>query len=127
MARRKSISTVQIQAPHWDNNEVVIIRSLNTDDEEYITDGLAGIDGNGQPQMHAGRNKRLTLQRGIVSWTFTDEQNVPLPLNDQSIRSLAKVDSQYIYDQIEALNTPLSDAEKNGSSTTATDSTGTAA
>ena len=127
MARRKSITTTQIKADHWDNNEVVVIRSLNTDDEEYITDSLAGIDSNGQPRMYAGRNKRLTLQRGIVSWTFTNEQGVPLTLNEQSIRGLATVDSQYIYDQIQALNAPMSEAKKNDSSTSATDSTATVA
>jgi hypothetical protein len=127
MSRRKSISTKQIKADHWDNNEIVVIRSLNTDDEENITDSLAGIDASGQPRMYAGRNKRLTLQRGIVSWTFTDEQGVPLPLSELSIRGLAPVDSQFIYDQIQALNAPLTDAEKNASSTSATDSTATVA
>lgn len=127
MSRRKSISTKQIQAPHWDPNEVVIIRSLNTEDEEYIQDGLADIDANGSPSIHAGRVKRLTIARAIVSWTFTDEQNRPLPLNEDSIKGLAGEDSQYILDQVNAMNKPLSEDEKKASSTPSTTGTEAAA
>lgn len=122
MSRRRSITTQTIHADHWDNHECVVIRSLNTDDEEHIQDGLASIE-DGQPTMHAGRNKRLTLQRAIVSWTFTDEQHRPLLLSEQSIRELAPEDSQYIFEQINALNTPMAAEEKKGSSTTATPGT----
>lgn len=123
MPRRRNITTKQVHADHWDNHEAVVIRSLNTEDEEYITDGLAGVDANGKPQIHAGRNKRLTLQRSIVSWTLTDEHGRPLPLCEQSIRELAPEDSQYIFEEIQALNKPLSDQEKKESTTSATDST----
>lgn len=123
MSRRKSITTTQVRAAHWDPHECVVIRSLNTDDEEMITDGLAGIDASGSPRLYAGRNKRLTLERGIVSWTLTDEQNRPLPLNEQSIRGLAPEDSQFILSEIQALNTHLSAAEKKDSLTNATPST----
>ncbi len=123
MPRRKSITTKQVRAPHWEPHEAVVIRSLNTDDEEYIQDGLAGIDPNGQPRIYAGRNKRLTLQRGIVSWTLTDEHNKPLPVSEQSIRELASVDSQFIFDEISALNKPMSESEKKASTMPATPST----
>lgn len=122
MPRIKSIRTKQIHAEHWEPHETVVIRSLNTDDEEYITDSLAGIDERGNPRLYAGRNKRLTLQRGIVSWTLTDEQNRPLPFNEQSIRGLHPIDSQYIFEQINALNQPLTDDEKKDSMTPATPS-----
>lgn len=112
MARRKSITTKQIQAPHWEAHEAVVIRSLNTEDEEFITDGLADIDAKGGTSLHAGRNKRLTLQRAIVSWTLTDESGKPLDLNEATIRALATEDSQYIFEQIQAINAPLTDAEK---------------
>jgi hypothetical protein len=123
MPRRRNITTQQIHADHWDNHEAVVIRSQNTDDEEFITDQLAGIDANGKPTMHAGRNKRLTLQRCIVSWTFTDEHGRPTPLNEQSIRDLAPEDSQYIFEEIAKLNKPMTDQEKKGSTTNASDST----
>jgi hypothetical protein len=112
MPRRRNITTKQIHADHWDNHEAVVIRSLNTDDEEHITDGLADINATGQPQVHAGRNKRLTLQRAIVSWTLTDEHGRPVPLSEDSIRELAQEDSQYIFEEIQALNKPLTDQEK---------------
>ncbi len=123
MSRRRTITTKQVHAPHWDNHEAVVIRSLNTDDEEHITDGLAGIDAAGKPQVHAGRNKRLTLQRAIVSWTLTDEHGRPVPLNEQSIRELAPEDSQYIFEEIQALNTPMTIEEKKESTMNASDST----
>jgi len=122
MPRRRTITTKQVHAPHWDNHEAVVIRSLNTDDEEHITDGLAGVDASGKPQIHAGRNKRLTLQRSIVSWTLTDEHGRPVPLNEQSIRELAPEDSQFIFEEIQALNKPMTAEEKKESTTSATDS-----
>lgn len=127
MPRRKSITTKQIRADHWEPHESVVIRSLNTEDEEHITDGLAGLDDKAQPRMYAGRNKRLTLQRGIVSWTLTDENNNPLPLNEASIKSLAQEDSQYIFNEIQALNKPLSAPEKKDSATNVTTGTEDAA
>ncbi len=126
MPRRRNITTKQIHADHWDNHEAVVIRSLNTDDEEHITDGLAGIDPSGQPRVYAGRNKRLTLQRAIVSWTLTDEHGKPTPLSEDSIRELAPEDSQYIFEEIQALNKPLTDAEKKESTKNASGSTKTA-
>lgn len=122
MPRRRNITTKQIHADHWDNHEAVVIRSLNTDDEEHITDGIAGINAAGQPQVHAGRNKRLTLQRAIVSWTLTDEHGRPVPLNEQSIRELAQEDSQYIFEEVQALNKPLTVEEKKDSTTNASSS-----
>jgi len=127
MPRRRNITTKQIHADHWDNHEAVVIRSLNTDDEEHITDGLAAINAAGQPQLHTGRNKRLTLQRAIVSWTLTDEHGRPTPLNEQSIRELAPEDSQYIFNEIQAINTPMTVEEKKDSTTNASDSTEKAA
>lgn len=123
MPRRRNITTKQVHADHWDNHEAVVIRSLNTDDEEHITDGLADLNAAGQPQVHAGRNKRLTLQRAIVSWTLTDEHGRPVPLNEQSIRELAPEDSQHIFEEIQALNKPLSNDEKKDSTTNVSDST----
>ncbi|GCE14202.1 hypothetical protein [Tengunoibacter tsumagoiensis] len=120
MSRRKSIATKQIRADHWDAHEVVIIRSLNTEDEEQIQDEIASVNANSQVHLHTGRVKRLTLQRGIVSWTLTDDQNRPLPLNEQSIRGLDRADSKFIFDEIEAISAPLSAEEKKESTTSAT-------
>ena len=121
--RRKSISTRTIHAEHWEPHECVVVRSLNTDDDEVIQDGLVSTDILGQTSVHAGRLKRLTLQRAIVSWTFTDEQGRPLPLSEQSIRELAPEDSMYILSAINAINQPMLPDEKKDSSTPATTGT----
>jgi hypothetical protein len=121
--RRKSIAQQQIQASHWDPNEVVVIRSLTTEDEEAIANGLTELSKDGQMHIHAGRSKRLTLLRAIVSWTLTDEAGRPLPLNETSIRNLDAADSQFILDAIHAFNKPMDAAEKKGSSTNATPGT----
>ena len=121
--RIKSITNKTIHADHWEPHEAVVIRSLNTEDEEHIADGLAGIDANGNARLYAGRSKRLTLQRGIVSWTLTDEQGHPLPVNEQSIKGLHPVDSSFILNEIQALGAPMTEPEKKGSSTPAMPST----
>ena len=126
MPRRRNITTSQVHSPHWDNHEAVVIRSLNTDDEEFINDQIADVDENGKVKLRTGRSKRLTLQRAIVSWTLTDEHERPLPLNEQSIRDLAPEDSQYIFEQVQALNKPLTNAEKKDSTTNASPSIDTA-
>lgn len=127
MARRKSISTKQIHAPHWDNHEVVVIRSLTTEDEEIIADSITEITAEGKVSVHAGRTKRLTILRGIVSWTFTDEQGKQMKLDEQSIKSLAPEDSQYILDEINRLGAPMTTQEKKDSSMNATTGTADAA
>lgn len=116
MARIKTIATKQIQAPHWDPHEVAVIRSLNAEDQEIISDEISDISDNGKIKIRAGRNMRLTVQRGLVSWTLTDEQNKPLPLTEESIRSLHQSDLQYIFEQIQELNKPLPASEKKDSS-----------
>ena len=121
--RRKSISTKTIHAEHWENHECVVIRSMNTEDDEIIQDGLADVDSAGNTHIHAGRHKRLTLQRGIVSWTFTDEHSRPLDLNESNIKALASEDSTYIFSAIQALNAPMLPDEKKDSSMSATSGT----
>jgi hypothetical protein len=123
MSRIKSITTKQIHADHWDNHECAIIRSMNTDDEECINDQIADVDAEGKVKLRTGRNKRLTLQRAIVSWTLTDEHGKPLPLNEQSIRELHPSDSQYIFDEIQKHNKPLTNDEKKDSTTNVSAST----
>lgn len=118
--RRKSLTTKTIRADYWEPHECVVIRSLNTEDDEYIQDGLASVDSDGTTQIHAGRMKRLTLMRGIVSWTFTDEHGKPLDLNESNIKALASEDSNYILSAINALNAPMMPSEKKDSSTNAT-------
>lgn len=127
MARRKSITTKQIRAAHWENHEAVVIRSLNTEDEEIIADAITDIDGSGKVSIHAGRTKRLTVLRGIVSWTLTDEQGRPLKLNEESVKGLAPEDSQFILDEINRLGAPLTNQEKKDSTMSATTGTGVAA
>lgn len=127
MSRRKSPTTKQVRAEHWDNHETVLIRSLNTEDEEYITDNLVALDTEGRAVMHAGRSKRLTLVRGIVSWTLTDDNGRRIDLSEAAIKALAPEDSQYILDEINAISKSLSAEEKKASTTSATPGTGAAA
>lgn len=123
MPRIKEISTKSIQAPHWDPHETVVIRSQNTDDEEFINDQIADVGEDGKVKLRTGRNKRLTLQRCIVSWTLTDSHGKPLPLDEQSIRDLHPSDSQYIFDEIQKHNKPLTTIEKKDATKSASSST----
>lgn len=120
MPRRKSLTTKTIHAEYWEPHECVVIRSLNTEDDEYIQDGLASIDDKGNTKIYAGRLKRLTLLRAIVSWTLTDEQGHQLPLSEQSIKELASEDSQYILSAINAINQPMLPEEKKDSGSKST-------
>ena len=141
MARRKGIQEKQIQAPHWDNGEVVIIKSLSGPDSEWIQDQLTEVAGsvqsNGKSEqevnmkMLLGKTQRLTLLRGIVGWTFTDEQNQPLPwpalssnpasnvaifkIRDKSLAQVASEDRGYISAAINELSQPMSEEEKKAS------------
>jgi len=120
MPRRKSLTTKTIHAEHWEPHECVVVRSLNTEDDEYIQDGLADIDDKGTTHIYAGRMKRLTLMRAIVSWTLTDEHGNRIDVNEQNIKNLANEDSNYIYSAINALNQPMLPDEKKDSTPPAT-------
>jgi hypothetical protein len=121
MARRKDFGQKQIQASWWDPNEVVIIRSLAEEDAEAIQDRLMELsqlpEAGKQQQppearMLLGSARRLTLLYGIQSWTFTDKNNKPLPLSEESIRRLAPEDGEFIYNAINAMNQPMSESQK---------------
>ena len=120
MSRRRTVSRKQIQAPHWDAHEVVFIRSLREGDTEAIQDGLAAVatgtaGAKNDMKLALGTSRRLTMLHGIESWTLTNEDASPLPLNEDSIRDLAPEDADYIYAEINALNQPMTSAEKKAS------------
>lgn len=141
MARRKATQSKVIQAPHWDTHETVLIRSLTGDDFDWINDRMAVVDttnvsaGAADMQMKLGTAQRLTIIRGIDSWTFTDENNNPMPWpplsrnesdnlaicqqREQILKSVFPEDRLFIYNAINALNQPMSEEEKKDSSTPA--------
>jgi len=127
MPRRKSITEKIIQAPHWDNNETVLIRSLREDDTEWIQDQLADVQQDatsteqGAMRLKLGTTRRLTMVRGIVSWTLCDEAGRILPKTEESLRALAPEDANFIYTEINKLNQPMSAEEKKDSSKSASD------
>ncbi len=73
-----------------------------------------------------GTVRRLTLARGIVHWTFTDERNTPIPFpplkedgdntkelkaRDRVLRKLAPEDSAFIYKSINEHNQAMTEEE----------------
>jgi hypothetical protein len=133
MPRRKQVDTKQIQAPNWDNYEIVIIRSKTGYDEEWIQDRSTAMTA-GQMDMRilGGTSQKLTLIRCIESWTFTDENNQPLPwpplsmreadniaiyqIREQSLAYVFPEDRNYIFNEITELSKPMTKEEKKGSS-----------
>lgn len=121
MPRRRTVSRKQIHADHWEPHEVVFIRSLRDGDNQDIQDELAAMstDGKADMRLALGTSRRLTMLHGIESWTLTNEDGSPLPLNVQSIRDLAPEDADFIYAAINEINASMTDEEKKGSSTPA--------
>ena len=124
MARRKGIEQKQIQADWWDPNEIVIIRTLKESDLEWIQDSMADMvaDGkktNANMNLRIGTARRLTMLRGIASWTLTNELGNIMPLTEQALGELAQEDADFIYQAINELNQPLSEQEKKVSLTSA--------
>jgi hypothetical protein len=132
MPRRKQVQTKEIHAPTWDTHEVVIIRSLTGNENDWIQDRTSVIvPGESSMQMKLGTTQRLTLVRGIESWTFTDADNKPLlwpPLSlheaqntaiclirEQSLAHVFPEDRLFIYNEITALGQPMTEEEKKDS------------
>lgn len=134
MARRKQVSTKQIQAPHWDPNEIVIIRSKTGYDDEWINDQSATMtagEADSVMKILGGTSQKLTLIRCIESWTFTDVNNQPLPWPPLSMREADNVaicqirakslehvfpeDRTFIFGEINAISQPMTEEEKKGS------------
>ncbi|SRR6266851_1406330 len=136
MARRKQIQTKQIQAPNWDNHEIVIIRSKTGYDEEWVQDKSTVMTaGQMNMQILGGTTQKLTLIRCIESWTFTDANNQPLPwpplsmreadnvaiyqIREKSLEHVFPEDRNFIFTEIGDLSQPMSEEEKKPSSLTA--------
>ena len=83
------------------------------DEECAVATGTAGAKND--MKLALGTSRRLTMLHGIESWTLTNEDASPLPLNEDSIRDLAPEDADYIYAEINALNQPMTSAEKKAS------------
>jgi hypothetical protein len=135
MPRRKQIQNKQIQAPNWDNHEVVIIRSKTGYDEEWIQDRSTIMTaGEMNMKILGGTTQKLTLIRCIESWTFSDANNQPLPwpplsmreadnvaicqIREKSLEHVFPEDRTFIFNEIMALSQPMSDEEKKESSMT---------
>lgn len=132
MSRRKQVQTKQIQAPHWDTHELVIIRSLTGFDNDWIQDRSSIMTaGEVNVKILGGTTQRLTLLRGIESWTFTDANGQPLPwpplsmreadnaaayqVREKSLDHVFTEDRSYIFSEITALGQPMSEEEKKDS------------
>lgn len=129
MARRRRTEDKTIRADWWESHETVLIRSLREADNEWIQDQLAEsvmaapnrresqAEQRAMMQYRLGTSRRLTMLRGIVSWTLTDELGNTLPLTEESIKDLMPEDADYIYSEINALNQPMTEDQKKRSST----------
>lgn len=127
MPRKRTFGTHEIHAPWWDPHEIVIIREFNSDDDDWITDQAASMEaGSSDMKWAQGTVRRMTLVRGIVSWTFTDERNVPMPwpalsrdedpakvykMRDQILRTLDPKDSAFIYGEVNKRNQAMTSEE----------------
>jgi hypothetical protein len=137
MSRRKQVETKQIQAPYWDTHEIVIVKSLTGFDNDWIQDRSTVMTaGETNMRILAGTTQRLTLLRGIESWTLTDANNQPLPwpplsmreaenaaayqIREKSLDHVFTEDRSYIFGEINALGQPMTEEEKKGSSTSVT-------
>lgn len=142
MPRRKLGTFAIPPAAWWDQSERVVIRDLNTADEEWIQDQMATMSAErsqqsqAEMQMHLGTVRRLTLMRAIEDWTLVDpetHQPIPMPryaedprtiaIRNQSLSSLPPEDTAYIYEQINKRNQPMTEAEQSAFLTPATSGT----
>lgn len=133
MSRRKQVQTKQIQAPHWDTHEIVIIRSKTGFDDEWIQDrSTTMIAGQMDMQILGGTSLKNTLSRCIETWTFTNASGQPLPwpplsmreadnaavyqIREQSLEHVFPEDRAFIFGEIAALSQPMTEEEKKDSS-----------
>jgi hypothetical protein len=125
MPRRKTFGTHEIHADWWDNHELVIIKDLTSEDDDWISDKTSTMTvGEADMSMKWGTTRRLTLIRGIESWTFTDDHNRSIPFppfkNDpkviaartEALAGLASEDSNFIYGELNKRNQPMSEVEQ---------------
>jgi hypothetical protein len=132
MPRQKSIQSKTVHADHWDNHEIVCIRGLTGYDSDWIQDQMMTQAAGQDMAIKIGTAQRLTLIRCIESWTFTDYNNNPIPwpplsineadngaickMREQSLAQVFPDDRAYIYGEINAINQPMKEDEKKGSS-----------
>ena len=106
------LETVTLHAPTWENYETVIVKNkMSMADEEWISNQFTRMNKNGELDASLGSVKLKTLVRMIVSWTFA-ENGAPVPLNEQNVGRLAKEYADYIYEQINANNQPMTVEEQ---------------
>ena len=75
--RRRRTATWEVRRPEWDAHEKVLLRGMTGGDMQWLLDRTMGGTLRGSTNL-------LTLMRGIVSWTLTDERGLGLPWPEMS-------------------------------------------
>lgn len=101
--------TVTIQAPWWDAKEVCVIRKFGYGDRQFlagetVTVGISTDGAGAEPlaDVAIGRMNLAILERGIVSWTDADGNDVPV--TRERIAALAEDDGEFILAEINRAN-----------------------
>lgn len=106
------LETVTLHAPTWENYETVVVKKkMSMADEEWISNQFTKLKSNGELDASLGSVKLKTLVRMIVSWTFA-ENGQPMPVNEQNVGRLAKEYADYIYENINSNNQPMTAQEQ---------------
>jgi hypothetical protein len=111
MSAFASPETVVVRDPSWEPHEgVTIKKKMNLADEQWIANSYTGmgVDAKGAPAFQAslGSVKAKTIERMLVSWTFTENGN-PVALTPANIARLDTTYANYIYEQINQNNQPM--------------------
>lgn len=107
------------QTKKIENGEFYIeIQKLSQGDKDDLMDLLASMEvGNKSEkqlaQMNLGKMRHFQRVRSIIGWNLKYDDGTPVPLNEQSIKSLPEEIVEAVDDAIEELNPEkLSDTKK---------------
>jgi hypothetical protein len=114
---------MEVRRDEWEAHEKVLLHGSTAGDTQWILDRTMGGSLRGSTNL-------LTLMRGIVSWTLTDERGIGLPWPEMgeadwdnpmskayqarmaSLSSLMQEDVNFLVNRLNALNAPNSKEEQ---------------
>lgn len=117
-----SKETVRLTLPSDETCWVDIKAKLKAGDVRYrdsqtmrahMTANDQGVTSELQTEFELGAMRAATLERAIVAWNLTDEDDQPVPVRPEWIAELNEQDAAYIYEEINRLNPARSAQEKN--------------
>ena len=133
MSRKRFVSAADrktIHADWWEANETVTIKKLSWGEKKRLMGeaaSFAPIKVGGESKREALVEKKsdemsvtlrpdtmqtLTMELGIVSWTFTDDAGNPVPVNPNTIAQLEEEDGDYILSELDKLNAAMTPEQR---------------